>query len=151
RNHYQVGRKHDRESAPEALGRAHAEAGDQGMRDSKQLDTHLSAGDLIRYLDRQVPADERRAMLAHLPDCGACNERLARFQAQAEAVSGVLAGLDEGTAPDELTRARALRAAREAERRGRGARRGIGAPTRAAAAVAAVALVAFTVEPVRAW
>src|SRR5690606_3977749 len=83
--------------------------------------------------------------------CDACNERLTRFRAQADAVSGVLAGFDEGAAPDELTRARALRAARDAERRARGARWGLGAPARAAAAVAAVALGVLTVEPVRAW
>jgi hypothetical protein len=110
---------------------------------------HLDDGDLIRYLDHAVEGAERRDAVRHLSGCEACAERLAEFGEQSERAAEYLGALDVNARADELTRARALSAARRARpaRRGGGSVRAL----RAAAVAAVVAVGALTVQPVRAW
>lgn len=121
------------------------------MNESHRTTAHPEDGDLVRFLDRQATADERRWMLAHLSACGECAARMEALAEQSEALSRVVGELDAG-APDELTRARALSAARQAQRaHGTGRRWLSGGAARAAAVAAVVAVVTLGVEPVRAW
>lgn len=106
---------------------------------------HPADGDLIRYLDLQLDDGERKAVLAHLSDCDTCVERLRALREQTEVVSAYLGRLDEGVLADELARARALRAARQARPKR------FGGLERVAAVAAIVGVVTLGVEPVRAW
>lgn len=110
---------------------------------------HLSAGDLIRYLDHQVDGAERRGAVRHLTGCEACAERLAALGEQSQQAAEYLASYQTDARADDMTRARALAAARRA----RPARRGwgSGAGIRAAAVLAVLATGAVAVQPVRAW
>lgn len=91
--------------------------------------THVDDGDLIRWLDGEVAAEEGRAVRAHLADCAACAARLGGLRTRARAVSRVLAAADPPVV----------------------GRRRIGWGMRAAAAGLVLLGVGLVVEPVRAW
>lgn len=114
--------------------------------------SHLSEGDLVRFLDRQAPAADLGWMTAHVASCGRCAGRLETLRSQSEAVSRYVGSLDAGVVADDLSRARALAAARRAARPAATPRR---VPSygwmRAAAAIAVVAVGALGIQPVRAW
>ena len=60
--------------------------------------THPTEGDLVRYLDHQVTADERRGMLAHLSECDACARTVATLGEQSRFVAGYLADFEAAAA-----------------------------------------------------
>lgn len=117
------------------------------MNETSQASIHPSEGDLVRYLDHQVDRDERRDLLAHLSECDACAQRVASLGEHSRIVADYLAELHADVTPDEVTRARALSAARAAQRR----RPLVSGGWLRAAAVAAVVIATAGVSPVRAW
>lgn len=123
------------------------------MRDRNPIATHPDEGDLVRFLDQQVSSDERRWLYEHLAECADCATRIEAVRERSQALSSLVGSLDADAAPDELTRARALAAARRAQARRAVARPWYAAgPARAAAMVALTAVATtLTVSPVRAW
>ncbi len=122
------------------------------MMENRRIASHLEDGDLIRLLDRQASPEEHRGILAHLSACGECAARMEALSEQSEILSRFIGELDADAAPDELTRARALSAARHARARRAANRGGLSAGVARAAAVAAVAaVVTLSVSPLRAW
>ena len=121
------------------------------MKLSHQTATHADDGDLVRFLDQQVSPDERRWLFAHVAECEVCAARMEALREQSQVVATMVGSLDVA-APDELTRARALAAARRAQAaRGSSRRWYTPGSVRAAAVVALAALVTLGVGPVRAW
>lgn len=121
------------------------------MNQPMRAGTHPSEGDLVRFLDHQVTAEERRWLLAHLSECDACAAQLRELGEQSEEVERYIAALHADERADELTRARALAAARAAAPAA-GRRRALpGAGWVRAAAVAAVAVGVVGASPLRAW
>lgn len=110
--------------------------------------SHPMDGDLVRYMDHQVDAEERRGMLAHLSGCDECALRIRTLGDQSRVVTGYLAELHGDVTADEMTRARALSAARSAAARRRPL---VSNGWFRAAAVAAVVIGTVGVSPVRAW
>lgn len=118
------------------------------MNNTHPTATHLTDGELVRYLDHEVGDLERREVMRHLASCDACASRLQEVGGWSEVVTRHLATLDSDARADELTRARALSAARTARRTpARSPMRGL----RIAAVAAVLAVVSLTVQPVRAW
>jgi hypothetical protein len=118
------------------------------MTKTTQNPAHLTDGELVRYLDHEVEEAERRELMRHLSSCDACAERLQTLSDKSREVGRRIAALDADARADELTRARALAAARNARR----AHRPAGMqPARVAAVLATIALGSLTVQPVRAW
>lgn len=113
--------------------------------------SHLSEGDLVRILDRQAPAADLGWMTAHVSSCGECAGRVETLRSQSEAVSRYVGSLDSGVVADDLTRARALVAARGAAKPAKAIRVASYGWMRAAAAIAVVAVGALGIQPVRAW
>jgi hypothetical protein len=119
----------------------------------RQNQAHASDGDLLRLLDGELTPAESQVR-AHVAECGACAARLARYRTR----SATMAELLRETAPpaidparvrpplDDLSRARARRAARAAPRAAWWTRPGV----RAAAAVVVMAGVAAA-SPARGW
>jgi anti-sigma factor RsiW len=121
------------------------------MRHPNGTAAHRDDGELVRYLDGQPEGAERHEVPAHLERCAVCRARLLALRQQGEAFRGMLGRLDEAT-PNELARARALRATRTAEERSRPRRAWLASgPLRAAAAVVLLLAGGLTVAPLRAW
>lgn len=122
------------------------------MRQTSEVLSHPEDGELVRYLDHQLPHEERRALLTHLSECADCAARLSKLKHESDTVSAYLGSLHEYVAVDEVARARSLSAARQAAR---ARRSNVPARTRmwarAAAAAGVIVLGAYTVQPVRAW
>lgn len=111
--------------------------------------THLEDGEIVRLLDHEVSQGERRECVRHLSGCDECARRMETLRAQSEGASRYLARVGGAAPVDELARARALAAARDARRRG--GRRLPSAAARAAMVAGVLALGVATVEPLRAW
>lgn len=109
---------------------------------------HASEAELVRLLDDEESDLERRRLTAHLHGCAACSGRLNTLAAHDRAATEYLERLEVQPA-DELTRARALAAARSAH--ARPVARAAAPWLRAAAAAGVVIVAGATVSPVRAW
>lgn len=112
------------------------------------IDRHLTDGDLVRMLDGQAAAAERDDVLDHVSVCDACAERMESIRQRAEEFSQQVRLLDDG--PDQMTRARARQAFRQAQR-SRSRTWANAGWLRVAAAVLVVLLAGATVDPLRAW
>ena len=56
-------------------------------------------GDLRAFQDRELPAQDRDRVAAHLAVCGECDERYREISARAERVATALSALADGIAP----------------------------------------------------
>jgi anti-sigma factor RsiW len=100
---------------------------------------HPDDGALVRHLDGEGPPDEQKTVSAHLAECAACARRHRTLEAQAQALTHVLARTDPLPRPFDL-------------RRERRAGRSRFFPWAAAAAVLlVVGAIALVVSPGRAW
>lgn len=118
---------------------------------SQRTSRHASDGDLIRGLDGQLSDLEQRRLRNHLAECADCGQRSAELQAHAAVARQYLRRDELGSGPDELTRARALAAIRQATRSREAARRRKPLHGAAVAAVLILALAVGSAQPVRAW
>jgi hypothetical protein len=107
---------------------------------------HPSDGDLVRYLDTELPELDERRLRMHLNGCAECTARVEAIASESSAVARYIAktGL---AGPDQVTRARALAAAKRANAQPR--RKGYA--MRGLAAACVVLVLALTAQPVRAW
>jgi anti-sigma factor RsiW len=108
---------------------------------------HPSDGDLVRYLDTELAELDERRLRTHLDGCAACAVRIEQIASDSSAVASYLAG-SAPTAPDMVTRARALAGVRRAGATRRRSRR---PALRAAAAACALLVLSLSAQPVRAW
>jgi anti-sigma factor RsiW len=60
-------------------------------------------GELRAYLDRELPANDRDSVAAHLAECGECDLRFREIAARADRVTTALGALAEGIAPGSPT------------------------------------------------
>ena len=113
---------------------------------------HLGDEELVQLLDGEAAEGERTAWFNHLGDCLPCSERMQELESASCWLQENVAALDAGIGVDELTRARALSAARRA-RPLSAVRHPLRQPgwSRVAAAIALVVVAGLAVEPVRAW
>lgn len=114
---------------------------------------HASRGELVSYLDGEVPADERRALSAHLDDCERCAEVLEELGRLSRRLSAALEALDRPAPGIEAASIRRRAAAARPDHGSRTAGR-----RRRSLLAAAVLLIAFTGaaaaipgSPLRAW
>lgn len=124
------------------------------MNDIHERERHRSDGDLVRALDDQLSDVEERAVRAHLESCAECRARMDALAEETQAFAAWMRWLDADAMPDQLRRARARTAVRDAAAAQRATAHGGLASAgwlRAAAAVLVVALVTATVDPLRAW
>lgn len=123
-------------------------------------DVHLDEGTLVRLVDDELSADERRGVEAHLSGCEPCRRERDRIEALSRAFSG-WAGWAEPAEPPRLAGVEEiLRAADGADADGGRGRRSAGgvvgtilrAPAfRAAAVLVLLAGVALAFPPVSRW
>jgi hypothetical protein len=115
---------------------------------------HPTDEQLVLFLDKELPPDERSNLREHLTGCITCAERLSDFEGASAGLRLQLAEMDQEIRIDELARARTLGAMRAAAARARPVEV---EPTRnplkvAAAAAAGFILVAsLSVSPLAAW
>jgi hypothetical protein len=107
---------------------------------------HPSDGDLVRYLDTELPELDERRLRTHLDGCAECTGRAESLAAESSAVASYIArtGL---VAPDQVARARALAAVRRANAQPPRA----SYATRGMLAACVVLVLALSAQPVRAW
>lgn len=112
---------------------------------------HLGEEDLARLLDDEVHAEERLEWEGHLESCDDCSHRLEELGDVAQWLHEHVAVLDDGLAPNDLARARALTSIRARARPSKGVSRYGGNAVRIAAMIAVLLTAGFSVRPVRAW
>lgn len=110
---------------------------------------HLNDEELVLFLDREGNPLQLKGWENHLEECHPCGERFDQLKGAADWFASEASRLDAEVVIDELARARALAAARKANRSSALAGRHLWG--RAAAAAIVVIGLGMTVEPVRAW